>query len=173
MILAKKTVGGEIVDGDRNHEGSDGSRRLPALSERGEAARVEGFVIPLTVDDLVANGLVAAADRQVCWQRSIETLTARKDDITGLAVASDEQIEAYVLYVERSVEEAEILSLRSLIDDGGVRLKQLLSRFHARGVKTLRFPKVHPAEISNEWLETLGFSPAGGHRLYVASARSA
>ena len=36
---------------------------------------------------------------RVCWERSVETLTARKDDIAGLAVASDERIEAYVLYV--------------------------------------------------------------------------
>ena len=35
---------------------------------------------------------------QACWKRSVETLTARKDDIAGLAVASDEQIEAYLLY---------------------------------------------------------------------------
>ena len=39
-------------------------------------------------------------DPQVCWERSVETLTARKDDIAGLAVASDERIEAYILYVD-------------------------------------------------------------------------
>ena len=37
---------------------------------------------------------------QVCWERSVETLTARKDDIAGFAVASDERIEAYLLYVK-------------------------------------------------------------------------
>ena len=68
------------------------------MSERGDAARVEGFVIPVTVDDLAANGLLEEADPQVCWERSVETLTARKDDIAGLAVASDERIEAYILY---------------------------------------------------------------------------
>ena len=54
-------------------------------------------MIPVTVDDLAANGLLGTADSQVCWERSVETLTARKDEITGLAVASDERIEAYVL----------------------------------------------------------------------------
>ena len=67
-----------------------------------------------------------------CWERSVETLTARKDDIAGLAVASDERIEAYLLYVKRGVEETEIVSLRSFIEDGGARLKQLLSRLGAR-----------------------------------------
>ena len=145
----------------------------PALSERGNALRVEGFVIPVTVDDLAANGLLGEADRQVCWERSVETLTARKDDIAGLAVASDERLEAYVLYVQRDMEETEIVSLRSFIDDGGARLEQLLSQLRARGRETFRFPKVHPAEISKERLETLGFSPAGGHLLYAGKARSA
>jgi GNAT superfamily N-acetyltransferase len=155
----------------------------PALRERGDAARVEGFVIPVTVDDLAANGLLgedppspsASAGQvhpSVCWERSVETLTARKDDIAGLAVASDERIEAYVLYVTRGMEEAEILSLRSLVDDGGARLKHLLSQLRARGMETFRFAKVHAAEISTEWLETLGFRRAGRHLLYAARARS-
>ena len=85
-------------------------------------------MIPVTVDDLAANGLLGEADPQVCWERSVETLTARKDDIAGLAVASDERIEAYLLYVKRGAEGTEIVSLRSFIEDGGARLKQLLSR---------------------------------------------
>lgn len=148
----------------------------PVLSEvLARPVRAEGFVIPVTVDDLAANGLLEAPPSplasarqvhpQVCWERSVETLTARKDDIAGLAVASDERIEAYLLYVEGG----EILSLRSLVEDNGARLGQLLSRL---GMGTFRFPKVHPAEISKECLETLGFRPAGGHLLYAARARS-
>ncbi len=133
-------------------------------------------MIPVTVDDLAANGLLGQVDPQVCWERSVETLTARKDDIAGLAVASDERIEAYLLYVEpvegTEVAGTEIVSLRSFIEDGGARLKQLLSQLRAQGTRTLRFPKVHPAEISKELLETLGFRPAGAHRLYAARARS-
>ena len=140
-------------------------RTLDARRGRGEVAThatIDGFVIPVTVDDLAANGLLGEAHPQVCWERSVETLTARKDDIAGLAVASDERIEAYLLYVKRGVEGTEIVSLRSFIEDGGARLKQLLSRLRARH-GTFRFPKVHPAEISKEFLETLGFRPAGGH----------
>jgi hypothetical protein len=66
---------------------------------------------------------------------------------------------------------AEILSLRTVIEDGGARVKQLFARLRAQG--TFRFPKVHPSEISKEFLETLGFRPAGGHLLYAARARSA
>ena len=111
--------------------------------------------------------------------RSVETLTARKDEIAGLAVASDERIEAYVLYLAGALAETggdegtEIMSLRSFVEDGGARLTQLISQLRARGMGTLRFPKVHPAEISKELLETLGFSPTGGHVLYAARARPA
>jgi hypothetical protein len=132
----------------------------PALSE-------PGYVIPVTVDDLVANGVIGESD-PVCWQRSLQTLTAKKDDLEGLAVASDERIEAYILFSGD-----EILSFRSLVDDGAARMRLLLSQLHARGVKTIRFPKVHPAEISKELLETLGSRPAGTHGLYAAKARSA
>ena len=129
------------------------------------------FVIPVTVDDLAANGLLGEADPQVCWKRSVETLTARKDDIAGLAVASDERIEAYLLYVTRGMEGTEIVSLRSFIEDGGARLKQLLAQLRAQGMEIFRFPKVHPAEISKERLETLGFHPADGHVRYAATLR--
>jgi hypothetical protein len=63
----------------------------------------------------------------------------------------------------------QILALRSFVEDGGARLTQLLSRL---GMGTFQFPKVHPAEISNECLEALGFRPAGGHLLFTARARS-
>ena len=133
---------------------------------------LEGFfTIPVTVDDLAANGLLGEADRQVCWERSVETLTARKGDIAGLAVASDERIEACILYLERGAG-AEIVSLHSFVEDGGVRLKLLLSRIRAGGVTTFRFPKVHPAEMSKGLLEALGFHPAAGYRLYAAKARA-
>jgi GNAT superfamily N-acetyltransferase len=61
--------------------------------------RPPGFVIPVTVDDLDANGLLGEAHPQVCWERSAAALTARKDEIAGVAVASDERIEAYLLHL--------------------------------------------------------------------------
>ena len=74
-------------------------------------------------------------------------------------MASDERIEACILYKK----DGEIVSLRTFVEDGGARLRQLLARLRAEGMRTFRFPKVHPAEISKELLETLGFRPAGGH----------
>jgi hypothetical protein len=131
------------------------------------------LVIPVTIDDLQANALLSGGRPETCWERSVETLTVRKDEIQGLAVASDERLESYVL-VRRgaAAEGTEILSLRSFVDDGGARLKLLLSRLAGPDAKTFRFPKVHPSEILKEQLEALGFRPAGRHLLFAATARA-
>ena len=121
------------------------------------------FVIPVTVDDLAANGLLTEADLRVCWERSVESLTARKNEIAGFAVASDDRIGAYLLYSESG----EILALRSF--EGNALLEQLVARL---GPGTFRFPKVHPSEIAREFLERHGFRPADQHLLYVGTARS-
>jgi GNAT superfamily N-acetyltransferase len=151
-----------LTDYVRGHQGND----APELAAR--------LVIPVTIDDLDANDLLRGAHRPTCWERSVETVTARKDDIAGLAVASDEQIEACILYMHGGAgpegdAETTIVSLRSFVEDDGARLKQLLSRL---GTGTIRFPKVHPEEMSTACLETLGFGITGGHRLYATTARA-
>jgi GNAT superfamily N-acetyltransferase len=166
-----------VLSWDENDRERDTKRgEGPVPSERIIPPRVAGFVIPVTVDDLAANGLLGDADGSpgvaVCWERSVETLRARKDEVSGLAVASDERIEAYLLYVEREGGEGEIVALRSVVDDGAARLADLLSRLRGGTLKTVWFPKVCPTEIAEGWLETLGFSRAGDHLLYVATARS-
>jgi len=131
------------------------------------------FVFPVTVDDLAANGLMGEAHAHLCWERSVEALTARKTELTGLAVASDERIEAFLLCANGGEDgEGEIVSLRSFVDDDGARLRQLLSRLRARGMRRFRFSKVQPAEIPTELLRMLGFRPAGTHVRYAATARS-
>ena len=124
---------------------------------------------PVTVDDLAANGLLGEAVSRVRWERSVETLTARKDEIAGLAVASDERIEASVLYVQCEGD-AEIVSLRSSSRRGD-RLKQLIPDF-AREACRRSASQGAPGRILQEYLETLGFRLAGAHRLYAARARS-
>ena len=81
-----------------------------------------------------------------------------------LAIASDERIEAFVLY--RS--DGTLLSLRSLVDDGGAGLGALLRRVTSTGLDRLTLAKVHPGEIQEACLEALGFRPAGRHRRFSA-----
>ena len=133
-----------------------------------EPAIAGSLMIPVTVEDLDANGLLEDAGTQICWERSVETLKARKDDLTGLAVASDERIEAYVVHAGGG----EILSLRSLVEDGGARLRLLLAHLPAQAEAVFRVSKVHPAEMPGGLLESIGFRAAGRHRLYTATARS-
>lgn len=130
------------------------------------------FVIPVTVDDLAANDLLEQGDSRTCWTRSAETLAARKGDIAGLAVASDERIEAYVLHAND-----EIISLRCLVEDGGSRLKRLLARLQANqangtnGSRIFTFPRVHQAEIATEVLARLGFRRGFEYVRFGATAR--
>jgi len=123
----------------------------------------QAIVIPATVDDLVANGLLGAGAPATCWERSVETLMARKEEIAGFAVASDERIEAYILY-----REDEIVALRTLVEDGGSRVSLLLAQ---RG-EPLRLPKVHPAEVPRTLVDAAGFRRAGGHMLFATVAQS-
>ena len=131
------------------------------------------FVIPVTIDDLNANGLLDEAGPKACWERSAESLMARKDEIAGIAVATGERIEACMLYVRSETgpdRGVDVVVLRSFIEDGGVRLRTLLARL---GSGLFRFNKVHPTEVSKEVFEALGFRPVMKHRLYGATARAA
>jgi GNAT superfamily N-acetyltransferase len=138
-----------------------------------EAPEAPGWlVVPITVDDLAANGLLETYP-PTCWERSVESLIARKNDIMGIAVASDERIEACVLFVSHpEVSEVEILSLRSFVEDRGARVKHLLSRVPVTGPTTFWFPKVHPSECAQACLDSLGFRAVSGHVLYAGRARS-
>jgi len=143
----------------------DAGHETPTLSAR--------FVIPLSVDDAIANGLVGD-DSGMCWERSVETLRARKDEIRGLAVASDEGLEAHVMYrrSETGTDQAgELVSIGANVGDGGARVAELLERVRAEGGRAFRFPKVHPAEVSTPWLAALGFRPADRHRTFAATAQ--
>ena len=124
------------------------------------SVRVAGFVIPVTVDDLAANGLLGEA-------RSAGVLGALGRDPHGKEGRHRRTRRRLrranrglpPLREARSGGETEIVSLRSFIEDGGARLKQLLSRLRARGMGTFRFPKVHPAEISKELPGDARFPP--------------
>jgi GNAT superfamily N-acetyltransferase len=121
--------------------------------------------IPVTVDDIVANDLVG--NPAGCWRRSVETLTARKDEASGVAAVSDERFEAYILYIKD-----EIVALWTRAPHGVERLEFLVWQLHQTGIR-FRFPKVHPSEFTEEQLETLGFRPAGSrYRLFAARARA-
>jgi len=144
---------------------------LPADHEDPGRNDVPGgrFVIPVSLDDLAANGLLDDPQPLVCWERAAETLTARKEALAGLAVASEERLEAYLLYMHDGTD-TEIVALRPLTGASHGHLAQLLDRVRAQVTGNLRFPKVHPAEMPAADVETLGFHPTGRYRVYARRA---
>ena len=144
---------------------TDYVRRATCDVQRANVQRADPrtLVIPVTVDDLAANGLFEGQP-SVCWERSVETLRARKEEIAGLAAVRDDRIEAYILYVED-----EIVALRSLAEDGAAILGQLILQ---QGLTASKLRKVHSAETPRKLLDTLGFRPAGEHVLFATVAQS-
>ena len=68
------------------------------------------LIIPITVDELVANDCFEVVAR--CWERSARTLLARRERISGLAIASDERIEAWILFErDEAIRSLDLLAL--------------------------------------------------------------
>ena len=143
----------------------DGPSERPGSQPPLGAGRV---VIPVTVDDLLANGLLEARP-VLCWERSLETLTARKAEVKGLGVATDEGIEAFVIYTGAG----EVLTLGSLVDEGGGGLAHVLSIAGRHGPPAFTFAKADPLGPEVKWLGSLGFRPAGECLVFAARAMSA
>ena len=134
-----------------------------------DAPQLDGlFVIPVTVDDLAANGLLASPIPPCAGSARSRPLTARKNDIAGLAVASDERIEAYVLYVEgrRS-------SVAPDAHRGRWRASRAAARSSARGRgEHLPFAEGSSGRDSRRIARGARFPPRCRHRLYAAKARA-
>ena len=140
----------------REVEYTDFVLREPAA--RQESVEPSDLVIPITIDELIANEAFDAAARR-CWARSPATLVNRKESIRGLAVASDVRIEAYLLF-----EEPPSGGERRLLASGcadrerrDVWLGLLLRQFGGADPRPVLFERVHPDEISFELLRTCGF----------------
>jgi len=119
------------------------------------------LVIPITLDELIANEAFDAAARR-SWARSPATLVNRKESIRGLAVASDVRIEAYLLFEEPpSGGERRLLALGCADESRremwlGLLLRQVLSA----DPRPALFERVHPDEVSFELLRSCGFEPS-------------
>lgn len=118
--------------------------------------------IPVTLDDLRASG---AIDPQAprSWCRSPAALLARHERIAGWAVASDERIEAYLLY-----ERPDAGGVRTIValdcadpERAELWLRLLLGRCRGGDEGPVIIPRVHPAEVSFDLLRSCGFEPEG------------
>jgi GNAT superfamily N-acetyltransferase len=127
------------------------------------------YLIPTTVGDLAANGLLTDPD-VVCWERAVATLRGREDRLEGIALASADRIDGHVLFRRNaSGRGAEIAALRAPDAQACARLIAVLA---GRVGPPLSLAKVHPAEFPEGWLAGAGLGPRDAHHLYSAQARA-
>jgi hypothetical protein len=155
----------------------DGPITEPSVRRDGSAMEVPGsaperairsLAIPVTVDDLQANGLLGHDELDPPWERALVSLVARKAELQGIALATVETIEAYILLGRPDgseqggarAEGREILALRSLVpDEDGSRLRGLMALAVEEVQGPLRFPGAGPREVPASVLRAMGFRP--------------
>ena len=100
------------------------------------------LIQPITVNDLLESD---ALDRRTPrpWERATETLINRRDHLQGIAIASDERIEAHLLYDDTSSTERHILALQSHTP---ALLPHLLRHCTTTTPHLTRIPKLTPEE---------------------------
>ncbi len=145
------------------------SEPLPPLAATGEVARA-------SLDDLLGCGaLDPAASRS--WERAVPTLQNRKDQLRGLAIASDTRVEAYALFRDLPAQAGgrrEILSLGGAEPGGddasdASRLLEIVIRVACQaGALSVSVPKISSQEVSWAQLESLGFRKSRTYTRYAA-----
>ena len=134
----------------------------------------EDWVIPTTVDELIEHGMLEIAD-DIAWERRRETLLGRKDELEGLAIASPERLEAFLLY--RTADDGTSLDILAAAGRESEQLELfeglLLRRLAAGTELPLRFPKLSPGEVPATVLAAAGFEPGAGYDRFGASATPA
>ncbi len=128
-----------------------------------------GRVAPIGLDDLRSRG---ALDANVSrsWERALETLQNRKDQLEGLAITSETRVEAYVLF--RDLPEygrREIVSFgrnHQQADAGGL-LEQVVRVASQAGPLRVTIPRVSWEEVAEADLESIGFRSEGTYSCYA------
>ncbi len=135
-----------------------------------------GAIIPVTVQELLDNGLLGseADQKQDCsWQRQTTTLLQRKDELSGLAIASPDCIEAFFLQRRcpgRGGSEIVRLGVQDE-NHGELFLSLLLRAVSSAEAFPVHFPRLSPSEFGFAHLESLGLRPVGNSIRYAATAK--
>ncbi len=122
-----------------------------------------GGVSPASLDDLLRyEALDPTVSRS--WERQLPTLQNRKDQIRGLAIASDTRVEAWALFrdLPRS-------GRREIVGLGGAgAMLEIVVRVACQaGAMAVTIPRVSSEEISWDRLESMGFQRERTYTRYV------
>ena len=143
------------------------------LQKRPDPPKAADFVVEVTADELLDQGVIRTV-HGAAWHRAPESIAKRRADLRGLALASDERIEAHVLYhAPQAAGPCEILAFGAEVPERRDALVGLLIHTLAAtrtGPVVLR--RTTPGEVPIDLLLALGFRPAGKTHAYALHARS-
>jgi GNAT superfamily N-acetyltransferase len=172
-----------LEDGRRLHAAAAPGRPAPERSTALPAAPFAGgdaLILPTTVADLAANGLLSDGPGS-SWDRATATLLARADILQGLAIATIDRILAFALYRSGpAVGEGAIVDALGPIpgrpdtDDAARRSlgARLLAVVLERTGEPIRISRIAEDEIPADWLREWGFRAVAGWRRHAATARA-
>jgi len=151
-------------------EGTFADFRWAAASRR--PPDVNAPAVPVTLDEVLDTGAWDVGVQR-SWERSLQTLANRREQLEGLAVASDERIEAWVL--TRRPEPG----LRELVALGSARgeraravLGILVAHVCGREPSPVVVPRISSDEVEYDVLESWGFRRTAGYVACAAEAAS-
>jgi hypothetical protein len=129
------------------------------------------MVIPFSADDLLANRLFDKSIRR-SWQRGLPSLEAQSSEITGLAAATFDGIEAFLL--ARPGDTTEIITFGCLDQDRVEgHLRTLLAASVERFGNRLLLPKLTEEEIPHALLVRLGLRREETYQEWKTTAQPA
>ena len=152
------------------------------LSEPPPPLAATDAVARASLDDLLGCGAVdGSAFRS--WERALATLQNRKDQLHGLAIASDARVEAYALFRDLPNRgggggRREIVSLgpaeggaegpgRNDATDARILLEIVIGAACQAGSLTVSIPRISSEEVSWTHLESLGFRKSRTYTRYA------
>jgi len=128
------------------------------------------LAIPVNLDDITGSE-AWAPDTPRSWERTLETLANRRDKITGLAVASDTRIEAWLLHFTPPLN-----GTRQVVAMGAAPGEQarallaiLMARCAGEAGSGMTIPRVSSGEIDFALLESWGYRRTRDYRSYAAA----
>lgn len=134
----------------------------------------EGLVIPATVDELLGSGALEVPAR-AAWVRTRQSLTNRREVLRGLAVASPDRYEAWLLHAPPADgESAEPVEVVGFGTASGERRELLLGALLRQLVREtggdVRLARLADDELPEALLATLGFAPEAQYHRYATEA---
>jgi hypothetical protein len=137
-----------------------------------------GEVCPASLDDLLRYQALDPSESR-SWERALPTLQNRKDQLRGLAIASDVRVEAYALFRDLpSHGRREIVALGAATQrsdrgaDARVLLEIVVRVACQAGSLAVTVPKVSADEIPWADLESMGFRRGRTYTRYATYAGS-